>query len=310
MAITPSRLQELTAQFAVIKGQVEQIDRKYSLDYKEPLMDMPESLDLPLLEFTPKTEGELRAEAQQQTEAGFLAESRRLDVSYANNLQRINQKILALEENTRVALAKLSANFNEETAKIKRRLTDNGLLFSTVLTKANERLKSEYDNGVAEVNLNAQNQRDAIEIQRESAEVNYANSVAALANERSAKEESAYNKLVKADSNKQLQVQKYNNQLTEKEKKYQLTRAKALENAKQAEYNRAFAARKLYQQMGSVGYEEAMLWEKYNVLVKYFANFNKREEALALIQGDSFCKGHLKQYYSTLIDWVNRNVPA
>ena len=61
MAISSARMKELIAKYDVIKGKVEDIDRKYSLDYREPLLNMPESLGLTKLQYVPKTEEQLRA---------------------------------------------------------------------------------------------------------------------------------------------------------------------------------------------------------------------------------------------------------
>lgn len=310
MAINSDRLAYLRAEFDKVKAQIDQIDRKYSLDYNEPLMDMPASLDLERLTFTPKSEQQLRMLANEQVYASYLEAMRRLDTGLSSDKIRIEQKLHSIEKNARTQQYKLLTVFNAQVAKMRKRLTDNGILFSTLITTQTEKYRKEYDAGLAESNTQADSERVAVQAQLTSVEEEYAAAKQGVENERNAKAQAVYNKLAQSQADEQERIDKYNTQLDEKEKKYLVTRAKALEQARQAEYNRSFAAKKLYQQMGATGYEETMLWEKYNVFVKHFANFTKREEALVLIQGDSYVRNHLQQYYSTLVDWVNRNVPA
>ena len=311
MAVSADRFRALMAEYEEkVKKPVDLIDRKYSLDYKEPLIDMPLSLNLPKLTFTPKTAAELRDQATEQVMPGYYSALRKLDSALASDRIRIEQKLHTIEENARKAQAKLLYEFNAEVAQLRKKLTDNGILFSSVITKISDDARADYQYKVDESNTQTDSERVAVEQQRQAVEDDYQAAVKSLADESEAKITVVVNSLKAKQQAEQTSVDKYNAQLDEKEAKYQMSRAKAYEQARQAEYNRSYAAKKLYQQMGAVGYEDTMLWEKYNVFVKYFANFTKREEALALIQADSFASGHLKQYYSTLVDWVNRNVPA
>lgn len=310
MAISSTRYNQLREEFIPVKKKIDDVDRKYSLDYVEPTLDMPESLDLPLLEYVEKSEQQLRNLADEQTYASYLSGVNRLNSSKASKMLRLDSKALALEEKTRLKLAELLNKLNKEVENVNFKITNAGMLFSSVAERAKARLRQEYESNVEQSNQSAENDLEAIQAERDQTEENYNAALADLNTQRQALIQAAYDKLVDAEQDEQTRVIKYNNALTEKEKKYQMSRAKALEAARQAEYNRTYAARKLYQQMGAVGYEESVLWEKYNIFVSHFVNFTKREEALILIQGDGYVQGHLKQYYTTLLDWVNRNIPS
>lgn len=310
MAISSARLAQLRAEFEPVKKQIDEIDRKYSLEYSEPLMDMPESLDLERLSFVPKTESELRALAEEKVQASYLEKVRRLNEKMSSDEINIERKLQSVEQSARKEQARLLANYNLTVEKLQQRLIDQGMIFSSVLTTCVEKYRKQYDEDVSNSNQTADAEREAVENQLDALRQKYDVSIQAVEQERAARAQAAYGSLLAAQQNEQRQIDKYNTQLDEKEKKYLLTRAKALEQARQAEYNRAYAARKLYQQMGAVGYENAKLWEKYNVLTKHFSNFTKREEALILVQIDNFVRSHLQDYYSTLVDWINRNVPA
>lgn len=310
MAVSAERFRVLCEEFKPVKQRIADIDRKYSLTYVEPDLDIPESLGLPLLEFTPKTEQELLSAATEQTEASHLAALSRLDSGKAAKLASVDRQISDLEEQTRTKLAGMLSSLNKETDAINKRIVNAGMIFSTTAERLKAKLRYDYEKQAEECNQSAANDLQTLTSRREQINSDYDESVASLNSQRQAKLNVAYDKLVKSDRAEQTRVDKYNNAVSEKETKYKLTRARALEAIKQAEYNRSFAAKKLYQQMGATGYEEAMLWEKYNVFIAHFSSFTVREEALVLIQTDSYVRGHLKQYYSTLLEWVNLNIQS
>ncbi len=308
MAISQDRYQQLAAEFAPVKTQVEAVDRKYSLDYNEPLLDMPQSLDLPRLEFTPKTERELREEADLQVKPRYLERLLALNKSYSADVNKTERALLNAEESARKALAKLAADFNTDAETIRSKLIDAGLLYSSALSRITEQRRTQYQADVDNANASADAERNVITKQREVLDLNYNNSVAELEEERNARAQTAYNSLKTKDDAEKIRTEKYNNGLEEKEQKYLYSRARAYEYARQAEYDRAFEARRLRNEIGAAGYEEAIITEKYGILTRYVSALGNREEALAVVQGDNFCRLHLKEYYNTLIDYINRNL--
>lgn len=310
MAISTQRLEQLRREFEPVKAKVDDVDRKYSLDYVEPTLDMPESLDLSPLEYVPKTEQQLQQLADEQTYASYLSNVNRLSSGNASANLKLDKQLLALEEKNRTKIANLLSKLNDEIENVNVKITNAGMLFSTVAERVKAKLRSEYEERVEQVNLSTDNEKIALEAEREQLQANFNQELSNLQAQRQAQILQAYNKLIDDERDEQTRVEKYNNALTEKEKKYRTSRSKAYEAVRQAEYNRSYAAKKLYQQMGATGYEESMLWEKYNIFVAHFANFTKREEAITLIQIDNYVRAHLKQYYTTLEEWINRNIPA
>lgn len=132
MSISSSRLAQLREEFIPVKNQIDKIDRKYSLDYVEPLIDMPESLNLPLMERVAKTDEQLLELADEQTYASYLANLGRLNASNASNMLKLDKQQLALEEKTRVQIAQLLNNLNQSINDVNVRITNAGMLFSTV----------------------------------------------------------------------------------------------------------------------------------------------------------------------------------
>lgn len=307
MAISSARMQELIALYNVIKGKVEDVDRKYSLDYREPLLDMPESLNLTPLKYVPKTEAQLLSSAEELISPVYLAKQRQLDTSYANNMQKIAKRYSELDADSRAKLNKLLKEYNETCDKLYKRLVDNGLRFSSIIDKANGEARDDYNKAVAEQNGAAQSEKNIIDSDKQSLTDVYTAACQSLSEEKQAKLAQTYGKLVENEAKAEQNIAKYNAKLDEKEARYQASRARAYEYARQAEYDRAFTAAKLYAQLGATGYTEKMQWEKYRLFQEGFASLLK-EEALALVNMDGFARGHLQDYYSTLIDWINRNL--
>lgn len=310
MAVTGSRLNELRAQFEPTKKKIDEIDRKYSLDYVEPTLDMPESLNLPPFEYEQKSEQELLELANERAYSGYLSAVGRLQSANASNMLRLDKQLLNLEQQTRQRIADLITELNKELSSVNVKITNAGMLFSTTAERYKMKLRHKCEGDIDNLNAQADVKRQNVEAERSELNESYGKALLNADEQRQADVIQAYNNLLKNELAQREKAQKYNNLLSEKETKYQMARAKALENARQAEYERSYKAKKLYQEMGATGYEENMLWEKYNVLTAHFVNFTKREEALALIQYDSYVRGHLKQFYTTFIDWINRNVPA
>lgn len=303
-AITQERMLELIAIYDALKVKVEAVDRKYSLDYHEPLIDMPESLNLTKLEFIPKTEQELTELANRQVEATYISKQRQLDTSKNNSMQSINKKYADLAEELRVKSQTLLNNYNAACDKLKIKLINNGLMYSTVNSKANAQARDDYDKSVRELNAQYDVKREQIDDEKNYIETSYAQNCLSLADEQKAAALKVYDSLVESQYKEEQSVDKYNTGLDEKEAKYQAARAKAIEYAWEAEYDRAFNAAKLYQQMGANGFQEMKLTEKLNLCKQAFMPL-KRNEAQTLLTVDSFLKTHLLDYYSAFVDWIN-----
>ncbi|MCM1533870.1 MAG: hypothetical protein NC099_04360 [Corallococcus sp.] len=308
MSISYNRSLELREMFKPIRTKVEAVDKKYSLDYCEPEMDMPESLDLVKLSYEVKSEAELRALAVNRIEATYIRRRQQLDASHGKALQSINEAYTDIDENLRRTSAKLLADYVVNYNSAYRRLVNNGLMFSSVMQRASSDALSEYNKNVSEANADSDSLRAKIDADKDAENASYEAACSALNSERQAAEQKAYDAIVESEYNKRLAIEKYNAQLDEKEKKYLMSRAKALESARQAENNRAYAAIKLYAQVGETGYKENIILEKYNILQKFFGDL-KREEAQFLMDCDSFVRMHLGSYFSALTEWVQRTLP-
>ncbi len=303
-SITQERINELKKLYDEIKAACLLIDNKYSLVATEPPLDMPESLNLKPLVFTPKSEQELRALAERSVEATFISKQRSLSRSYSSALKTIASESSKLNADADVKMAKALADYNDEKETIRRKVIDNGLYFSTVATRYTNLATARYNEDVKAIvnDLNARHER--LEQRQTDAEQLYEESCASLEQERQASVEAAYQRLSEEQEKQRISVEKYNTGLVEKEQKYQASRAKAYEAAYRAQQNKALQNAKMYAELGETGYRDLIQREKYAVC-KSMCMTLTRTEATVLTGFDSFLVSELGAYYSAFVNWIN-----
>lgn len=309
MSITTERAQELLDLYAELKVTILEIDRKYSLNYQEPKLELPPTLGLQPLEYVAKTEQQLMELAQAYANPSHQTKLRTFEQSYLRSKQTLDNKKLTLAENLRKKLVDLLGNYNTNVANLRRKLINNGLIFSSVVTTKNQQALDDYNTKVDETNTHYENLQTQVDEQLDDLEVRHTNGTQALQTELQANITKRYNELCANEQKEEERIVKYNQSLDEKETKYQASCQKALEYARQAEYERALKASQLYAELGESGVESQKISEKYHYCKQYFANW-RREEAILVIESDSFLSGHLGAYYTSLIDWVNTYLPA
>lgn len=308
MSISTERAQQLLQLFEQLKQTILDIDKKYSLNYQEPQLDLPPSLDLQPLEYVPKTQEQLVALARADVSPNHTNKVRNLEQSYLRQKQSLEGKKLRLAESSRKKLEDLLKKYNEDIKKLRRRLVNNGLIYSSVVTKYNDDALQGYNEQVSQSITHFDNLLDEVDIQLEQLQSRYNQGLNSLDDELGLRIHQRLQELLLAEQKEQERIAKYNTTLSEKETKYQASCQKALEYARQSEYDRALKAAQLYAQLGESGVEAQKISEKYNYCKQYFRTWLK-EEALFVIQSDSFLSGHLGNYYVSLVDWVNVNLP-
>ena len=303
-SITSERLKELVEIYDKLKVRILRIDEKYSLDYVEPELDMPDSLNLTKLTYTPKTPRELRTLAEDQVAATVISKQATLDKNYNTKIKNFATQVAKLQIWAKDKLAVVDNAYSKELSDIKNRLINNGLIFSTVKDKYESQAKQDYKEKNKQINADLQNQYDIIQREQSDVEEVYNQSCKDLVKEKEALLNKAYQNLIEQEEALKRSIEKYNTGLDEKEAKYQASRARAYESARRAAYNRAYNNAKLYLQMGETGYRRMIEKEKYAVAQDAFYPL-RRDEAKAILSMDSFLVTHLGTYYSAFVDWVN-----
>lgn len=309
MSITPERTEELLAEYQELKETILDIDKKYSLNYQEPELDLPPTLGLEPLEYTPKTEQELMELATIDVTANHQNKVRVFEQSYLRQKQSLEGKKLRLSESSRKKLADLLSDYNIDLKKLRRRLVNNGLIYSSVVTQKSDEALQSYNSQVEETTTHYDNLIYQVDLDLEELEARYNQGLYSLEEELASRISEQYQDLLYREQKDAERIEKYNKSLSEKETKYQASCQKALEYARQAEWERALKAAELHAQLGESGVEAQKITEKYNYCKQFFVNW-RRDEALLVISDDSFLLAHLGDYYTSLIDWINTALPA
>ena len=302
--ITQERMQELVAYYAELKQKVLQVDRKYSTDFQDIQLDLPESLELQPLQYVAKTQQELQNLSQQAVMPSYLSSKNKIDMAFHKNNSYLQGKITYHGELLRKKLAKLLADYDKECRNLYVRLVNNGLLFSSVTTTANNQAREDYNAKVNEANTHYDAQVKLLISKITQLNNRYLQQCENLEEEKQAKITDAYNKLIEEENKAKDNVEKYNNALQEKETKYRASCQKAYEYARQAEYERSLEAARLFAQLGATGVNEQKINEKLSVCKRYFAALT-RAEGQAILSMDSFLMNNLETAYDSFVEWVN-----
>ena len=304
MAVTPERLAELLEIYNAMKVRIEAIDQKYRLDYVDPEIIIHDSLYLEKMKYEPKTEDELNSLAEQYVAAAVLSKQRSLDSTYSTKVKCISRKRSAASKDLADKLKRIDQDYAKALADVERKLTNNGLLFSTTATAYREQAYDNYNQQKTDCNLNYDADIQALDDEERDVDEVYQQSCSQLNEEKQALITKQYQALLTSENKAKLAVEKYNNNVDEKEQRYQVTRAKFIESMRRAERDRVLDMTKLYLQLGDVTYRDRMVREKYAVAQDAFWPL-RRDEANVLVDYDTFLMYHLEKYYSTFVDWVN-----
>lgn len=306
-AITQQRLAELQQLYTQLKERILQVDAKYGLEYREPELNMPESLNLKELTYTPKSESELRQTAAQQVAATIISKQRSIDSSYSSKLKSLSADRTRLQQKYSEIYTELRSTYIKNYNNLTRKLINNGLLFSSVSNTARDQELATFNANTAAATKKENEESALLDTEEENIERAYSQACASLQKEQAALIEKAYLKLKQDDEQLKNTIDKYNNSLEEKEQKYQASRAKALLSAQRAEDSRLQTALKAYAQLGDAGFRDMICKQKYVICQDAFWPL-RRNEAQAILGFDSFLRTHLDTYYSLLEDWINTSL--
>ncbi len=296
--------QELTEFYSKLKQKFFSIDVKYSLDYVEPQLNLPESLNLTPLTFDEKSQEDLRQQALIDVQPQITEKINNYNSQKASQLTLINQKITYLSQDHADALTKLQADYNSQYTLTDAKMRRNGLIYSTVFDATKTKLVTEYNQKVQTENADYQVQVEELTAQKQNISNLFDEKIASLDSEKADLCEEQYYTLVNKQENERQKVEKYNQSLAEKETKYQASCAKAKEYAREAEYERALNVSKLYASLGETGLKAQIKNEKLYCVKFYFASLNK-EEAYYCLNSDAFMRTELGSNYTDLTDWID-----
>lgn len=305
--LSQQRVNELLEIYENLKKRILLVDEKYSLDYHDPVIDLPESLGLEKMVFQDKTQEEIAAIVEKKYAPIYHTKNNAIIAWYDSHIRAVSLKRDKLAEKQRLGEKKLKDDFDKAYADMYAKIARNGLLFSTVREKKMAETKANYDNRLAEYQKDIQGEVDLLNKE----EIMY-NKLFQQRNVNLTAYQISLEKLYTAQVTEELRkekerVEKYNQQVDEKEARYKVTLERLKETARKNEYDRLYKMTKLYAEIGETGIKSRRIAEKTEVCKQYFLPLTK-EEGQFMLSLDSFLRNHLDTYYNTFVTWVNNTL--
>ena len=117
---------------------------------------------------------------------------------------------------------------------------------------------AEYNNNVDKENADYAHKCAVLATAKQNLDARHTERITYLDNQLAAREAELATEIRQKQENERLAVTKYNAALEEREVKYQASCARAREYAREAEYDRALEASKLYSELGETGFNNQM----------------------------------------------------
>jgi len=304
MAISQERALELVAYYEEIKKSIREVEHKYSLTEYEVDLGFPETLGLEKLSFTPRTEAEIAAQAEAAAQEKCASKRASIEKAFADLRASIAQQQLAADESHRQKVAQIASDYSKNCKDYRHKAVNVNLLYSTVFEKALANFLESHNSALDEQITRYDAQNVAFAKKEEDGRQTYEQQLALLEEQRAVICRNLAEDMRKKDKKQADAVQKYNNNVDEKEKKYKFSCIRATEYAIQAERDRALAAARLYAQLGETGLQQRKKLDKLQVAKQMLVRVY-REEALFIMSLDGFLRNELQEYYSTLEDYIN-----
>lgn len=309
MSMTDQRKTELVSLYDELKQDVLDIEQKYSLTFHKIDLKFPDSLGLPKMQYVAPDDEAIVSLAEQEVAPKYLEKQRNAEKSFESKKATAEKQLAQLAESNRQKLAALASQYAQTLKELFHKLTDNGLFVSSVRIDAEREAELDYQRDVQEQTLSYDAEKTAFDEQNEAVQKAHESNLAALENQRMAEIAVAVQDLKQKEANKKKEVEKYNASVDEKETKYVASCKRYAEYAQQAENERALAAARLYAELGESGVELQKKSEMLNRCKTVMWSLTK-EEGQFVLSLDSFLMSHLGDYYSSLQDWVNTQLPS
>lgn len=308
MAISQQHAQELADYYEQeLKPRVRAVNDKYSLTEHEVNLNFPESLGLEKLSFTPRTEEEIAAQSEAAAQEKCATRQASIEKALSSALANLAQQQISADESHRQKVGQLAADYAKNCKDFRHRAVNVNLLYSTIYENVMRDFLDSHNAALTEQTARYQAQNDAFAKKEEDSRTIYEQQLALLQQQREVIRQNIAETLRQKDEKQALAVQKYNNEVDEKENKYKYNCERATDAARRAESSRALAAARIYAQIGETAMEQRKKTEKLYAAMNALGRFS-REEGLFILDLDAFLITELQEYYSTLEDFVNNHL--
>ena len=283
------------------------IDGNYSMNpFGSVDLDMPETLGLEKLTYTPKSEDEIYDLAKQYLEAAYTTSYDRIENDYLKRSDTVNDKKSTELDKLAASLVRADEDEQKAAQKAGYNTLKQGLARSSIKEEWLKDIASGADRNREGLSSASGIKTDSLERQLENLQEQKLNALKNLDAEHALKLDAKITDLVKQENTVSDAVTKYNNSVDEKEANYLRTKQAAYDAAVKNKYDAAKRNMELAARLGEDYVADLKQQEKLQAVKEFIAASGMpADEAAEFISKDTLFREQLgDRYYNELGKWV------
>lgn len=280
-----------------------EIDNKYSSNYVEPTLNLPDTLGMEKLTYQQPTQEAIEAQAQTDLLPDYLEDKANIEISKKKDTDTISNQIKQKENVKTEKIRSLSELLEEKIQQVKNTAVNKGTSRGSIVGSAISAAESDYAQDVESVNLSAQAENELLAEKLSQIEEEAKMLLEALAQTHDAELKSKITKLLSEAEEKRQEIIEYNNKLAEKETKYIADAQTDYAKAKQDELKRVLNILDFTNEHGIEAVNQAAAQEKYRVAKNYFDTLSP-QVAWDIFNTSGGLESMLGDYYAALYAYV------
>lgn len=281
------------------------IDSKYDVQFRNPTMEIPESLNLEKIDYNMPTQDELYNLASESLASKKYDAANSVEnslITGTNSIEKQKDKLLVDVEKANKTLDAKAAELKKEAVSnaIRRGLARSSIKDESVNKVDTDTSIMKDDNrSNAQLTINSLNEQiNRLVALRDKA---LADIDASYGLQTDAKVQALYSDALKNKDS----ATKYNNTIDEKEQKYIKSVEEAYQKASNDEWNRISKLMELQSKYGASGVTALKMEEKYNAIKNFFDAIDAKQ-ALELFNSSSRFNEELGNYYKQMKEYLEK----
>lgn len=286
-----------------LKDKINKIDEKYKLDLTFDSTKDDISLNLERKQYTKPTDDELKAQAEDSLKSYVDQEQKEIESDFQSGNKKLDEQKQQLESAYSSDTKKIADSFNDAKESNKNTFIRRGLARSSIMQENMKDLDKAQETKQDELAKTLQQNLDKINIEKDLLESQKQSALESFNIAYAVKLTDKINKLTESAKKAEDEVIKYNNQLEEKEAKFQLSQqGHNLDQDNQKLKDNKFILDYI-DEYGTVGLNWLISSEKLEAAKNSIKGLTK-EQALAQIERDGYRDILGDSIYKSLLNYV------
>ena len=279
------------------------MNKKYDVEIKYVLPELPESLGLEKKEYKMPTEEELMSLAEQTYRDDYLADVNSAQEKSKQKQLDFEQDIETQKEKAEQGKKSVFQSLVDDVEKILNRANEQGILRSSIVKNVVSDKENEVEDKAKDIEIESQTKIDQLLQQIENVKQQAEQTLESLKQKNQEKVATKYQSLIENAQKEKNKVDEYNNTVAQKEQEYLVQKALAEEELAKSETERAKNVAEIYAKLGRTGVEEVKMEEKIQIAKDFLDSLDKNDALRVLTKTDVF-REQFDEYYEMLVNYV------